>query len=175
LIPAALLFSLSLSAPCLTSFFVLYAREIGISNFGWYFIVTGVTSLLARPLLGRVSDKIGCGRSLVVAFTLETFGLFLLPLITNLAGAMLSGVLYFMGSAIGGATIFALAMEKAPPERRGRAMASFSVSLPLSGAVGGLLSGLAVDMAGYTWMFLMTAALCALGLVLTGRYWAQLK
>ncbi|MFH1027433.1 MAG: MFS transporter, partial [Pseudomonadota bacterium] len=77
--------------------------------------------------------------------------------------------------AIGGATIFALAMEKAPPERRGRAMASFSVALPLSGAVGGLLNGLAVDIAGYTWMFIITAVLCALGLVLTARYWAQLK
>lgn len=174
-LPAVLLFSLNLSVPCLTSFFVIYAREIGISNFGWYFVVTGVTSLIARPLLGRVSDKIGRGRSLVAAFTLQTIGLLLMCVITSLAGGMLSGVLYFMGSAIGGTTIFALAMEKAPTERRGRAMASFSISLPLSIGVGGLLSGLAVDLAGYTWMFLMTAVLCALGLVLTGRYWAQLK
>jgi len=172
---AALLFCLNLPSSGLTSFAVLYAGEIGISNFGWYFVVTGATSLLARPLLGRLSDKIGCGRSLVVAFTLETVGLFLFALVTNLAGFMLSGVLYFMGSAIGGTTIFALAMEKAPPERRGRAMASFSLSFSLSSGAGGLLSGLAVDIAGYTWMFMITAALCTLGLVLTGRYWPQLK
>ncbi|MFC1816518.1 MFS transporter [Thermodesulfobacteriota bacterium] len=175
LLAALLLFSLSMSIPCLTSFFVLYAREIGISNFGWYFVVIGVTTLLGRPLLGRVSDKIGCARSLVVAFTLETIGLFLLPLVTNLARAMLTGLLYYMGSAIGGATLFALAMEKATPERRGRAMASFTVSLPLSSGVGGLLCGLAVDIMGYTGMFLMTAVLCASGLVLTGKYWSQLK
>ena len=174
-LPAVLLFTLNLSVPCLTSFFVIYARDIGISHFGWYFVVTGTTSLIARPLLGRLSDRIGGARSLVAAFTLETAGLLLLPLITNLAGAMLSGVLYFMGSAIGGTTIFALAMEKAPPERRGRAMASFSVSLPLSTGMGGLLSGLAIDVSGYTGMFLATAALCALGLILTQRYWAQLK
>jgi MFS family permease len=174
-LPAVLLFTLNLSVPCLTSFFVIYAREIGITHFGWYFVVTGATSLIARPLLGRVSDKIGGARSLVAAFTLETIGLLLLPVINNLAGAMLSGVLYYMGAAIGGTTIFALAIEKAPPERRGRAMASFSVSLPLSTGLGGLLSGLAIDVGGYTWMYLMTATLCAFGLLLTKRYWAQLK
>jgi len=174
-LPAMLLFTLNLSVPCLTSFFVIYAREIGISHFGWYFVVTGTTSLIARPLLGRASDKIGRARSLVVAFTLETIGLLLLPVITTLAGAMVSGILYYMGSAIGGATIFALAMDKAPPERRGRAMASFSVSLPLSTGLGGLLCGWAIDFSGYTGMYLMTAALCALGLVLTGRKWAQLQ
>jgi len=174
-LPAILLFALNLSVPCFTSFFVIYARDIGISHFEWYFVVTGVTSLFARPLLGRLSDKIGRARSLAAAFTLETVSLLLLPLITNLAGAILSGVMYFMGSAIGGATIFALAIEKAPPERRGRAMASFSVSLPLSSGLGGLLSGVGIDVMGFTWMFLTTAALCALGLALTVRYWAQLK
>lgn len=174
-LPAALLFTLSLSAPCLTGFFVIYAREIGIGHFGWYFVVTGVTSLLARPILGRVSDKIGYGRSLVAAYTMETLGLLSLCLVTNLASAMFAGMLYFIGSAIGGATAFALAMEKAPAERRGRAMASFSVALPLSSGVGGLLCGTAVDLAGYLWMFVIVAALCALGLVLTGHFWSQLK
>ena len=62
-----------------------------------------------------------------------------------------------MGSAIGGARILALAMEKAPPERRGRAMASFSVAFPLSNGAGALLSGLAVDLAGYDWMYITAA------------------
>jgi len=60
----------------------------------------------------------------------------MMPLIDNLAGVMLGGTLYFMGSAIGGTRILALAMEKAPAERRARAMASFSIAFPLSnGAV----------------------------------------
>jgi len=175
LLAALLIFGLSMSGPCMTSFFVLYAREIGISNFGWYFVVVGVTTLFGRPLLGRVSDRIGYARSLVAAFTLETIGLFLLFPVTNLAGAMLAGLLYYLGSAIGGTTLFALAMEKATPERRGRTMASFSAFLPLSNGVGGLLSGLAVDLVGYTGMFLVTAVLCASGLMLTGKYWSQLK
>jgi MFS family permease len=172
---AVLLFCLHLSLPALTSFVVLFARELGIPHFGWFFVVTGITSLLSRPLLGRVSDNIGCGRSLVAAFVLEIIGLMLLPLVPTLAGIMVAGVLYMLGSAIGGSRVLALAMEKAPPERRGRAMASFSVSFPLSNGVGALLCGTAVDLAGYSWMYFISAALCASGLALTVKNWTKLR
>src|SRR5262245_52469405 len=83
---ASLLVALHISLPCFTSFVVLYARDLSIDHFGWYFVVTGTTSMLARPLLGRLSDKIGCGRSLIVAFTLECAALLIMPLVDNLAG-----------------------------------------------------------------------------------------
>ena len=78
-------------------------------------------------------------------------------------------------SAIGGSRILALAMERAPAERRGRAMASFSIAFPLSNGAGALLNGLIVDLAGYAWMYWSAAGLCAAGLVLTARYWRELK
>jgi MFS family permease len=175
LLAATLMIALHISLPCFSSFVVLYARELAIEHFGWYFVATGVTSMLARPLLGRLSDKIGAGRSLIVAFTLEATALLMMPFVGNLAGVMIGGSLYFMGSAIGGTRILALAMEKAPAERRGRAMASFSVAFPLSNGTGALLSGLAVDLAGYDWMYITAAVPCAAGLVLTAKYWASLK
>jgi predicted MFS family arabinose efflux permease len=54
-------------------------------------------------------------------------------------------------------------------------MASFSVAFPLSNGTGALLNGLVVDLAGYVWMYLTAAALCAIGLVLTWTQWARLK
>ena len=175
LLAAALIFMLHLSLPCLTSFVVLYARQIGVSHIGWYYVVIGATSMLARPLLGRVSDKIGCGRSLIVAFSLETIALLIMPMATHLAGTMVAGALYFIGSAIGGARILALAIENAPPERRARSLASFSVAFPLSNGAGALLSGFVVDLAGYRWMYIMAAVMCASGLILTAKQWASLK
>jgi len=171
----ALLFTLHVSLPCFTSFVVLYARDLAIGHFGWYFVLTGVISMLARPLLGRLSDKIGCGRSLVAAFALQCAALLMMPLIDNLAGVMLGGTLYFMGSAIGGTRILALAMEKAPAERRARAMASFSIAFPLSNGVGALSSGLVVDLVGYTWMYVSAAIVCATVLALTAKNWPSLK
>ena len=175
LLASALLFTSHLSLPCVTSFAVLYAHELGIRDFGWFFVVTGVTSVVFRPLLGLLSDKIGCGRSLIAAFTLETVALLLLPFVSTLFGMIVSGVLYFVGSAIGSARIMALAIEQAPAERRGRSMASFSVAFPLSNGVGALINGLLVNLAGYRWMFAIAAIVCATGISLTVRNWSKLK
>ena len=175
LLASALLFCLHLSLPAVTSFLVLYARQIGIDNFGWYFVVTGMTSLLARPLLGLWSDKIGYARSVAAAFTLQIVAFGLLLVVTSLGGMLVSGVLYMMGNAIGGATTLALAMELSKPERRGRAMATFSLSFPLGNGVGALICGTAVDLAGYVWMFVIAAALCAVGLALSFMKWSELK
>ena len=175
LLPSALLFCVQITIPAVTSFLVLYAREIGIGNVGWYFVVSGVTSLLARPLLGRLSDKIGRGRSLAAGFTLQIVALFLVMAASSLTGILLSGAFYMLGAAIGSSTTLALAVERANPQRRGRAMAMFSVAFPLSAGVGALLTGSAVELVGYFWMFLIVAALGASGLVLTLANWSSLK
>lgn len=174
-LPAALIFCLQFSLPGVTSFIVLYALEIGIDGIASFFIVGGVVSLLARPLLGRVSDIIGRGRSVAAAFVFQVIGLILLLGVSNLAGLLIAGVLYMLGTAIGSATILALAVERANPERRGRALASFSVAYPLSYGVGSFMTGSIVELGGYFWMYSFLAAFGVLALAVTLANWSSLK
>lgn len=171
LLPAALMFANQLSFPALTGFIVLYARELGIGTIGSYFVVSGITSVLARPLLGRVSDRIGVGYSLVATFTLQSLALLVLVAAGNLSAILLAGVLYMLGMAIGGSATLILAMKRATPERRGRFMASFSVAYPLGYGVGAFITGSAVEMVGYSWTYVLLAALGSSGLVLTLVNW----
>ena len=175
LLPSLMLFALNMSLPAVTSFIVLYARDIGIENFGSYFVVSGATNLLARPLLGRASDNIGRSRSLAAGFILQIVALCLLVIVSNLFGVLISGALYMLGVAIGGATTLALAMERANPQRRGKAMATYSVAYPLSYGLGSLLMGSLVEIGGYIAMFLTAAALAAAGLVLALMNWSRLN
>ena len=164
LLPSIILFWLNISLPSITNFSVLYARDLGIVNFGTFFIALGVSSLLGRPLLGRLSDKFGRDRSIAAGFVLQLVALLLISTVANLFGMIVAGILYMMGNALGSSTTLALAVERADPRRRGKAMATFSVAYPLSYGVGSLITGGAVEVAGYTGMFLVLAAVQALGL-----------
>jgi MFS family permease len=175
LLASMLLFSLHLSLPAVTGFLVLYAQEIGVSGLAWYFVVSGATSVLARPLLGGISDRIRPARTLAVAFLLQIAALLQVLAASALAGLLVAGALYMIGLAIGGSTTLALAMERAHPRRRGRAMATFSVAFPASAGVGALVAGSAVELAGYYWMFLLMVGLAVLGLGLTLANWSSLK
>ena len=175
LLPASLMFCNQLSFPAITSFIVLYTREIGIDSIGSYFIVSGITSVLARPMLGRVSDRIGVGYSLVATFTLQSLALTLLVVASNLAMILLAGVLYMLGMAIGGASTLIIAMNRATPERRGRFMASFSMAYPLGYGLGAFITGSAIDVIGYASTYLLLAVLGAVGLLLTMVNWKFLK
>jgi MFS family permease len=165
LLPSIMLCWLNISLPSITNFSVLYAGELGIVNFGTFFVVVGITSLLARPLLGRLSDIIGRDLSIASGFGLQLISLLLITITSNLAGMIVCGALYMVGNAIGSSTTLAIAVERADPRRRGKQMASFSVAYPLSYGVGSLITGSAVEAAGYTGMFFILAAVQALGLI----------
>jgi MFS family permease len=164
LLPSLLLLWLNVSLPAITNFIILYARQLQLSNFGVYFAVIGATSMLGRPLLGRLSDKIGRAQSVATGFALQLCALLLLTTMSSLIGVIICGVLYMLGNAIGSSTTLALAVERADPKRRGKQMATFSVAYPLSYGVGSLLTGSAIDLAGYLGMFLLLAATQAGGL-----------
>ena len=164
LLPSILLLWLNVSLPSITNFIILYARELSIGNFAPYFVAIGATSMLARPVLGRLSDTIGRARSVAAGFLLQVSALLLITVMSNLLGVIFCGALYMLGNAIGSSTTLALAVERADPKRRGKQMATFSVAYPLSYGVGSLITGAAIDIAGYLGMFLLLAALQAVGL-----------
>jgi len=174
LLPSSLHFCLQLTMPAITSFIVLYAGEIGLAGIGSFYVVSGITSLFARPLLGKASDKLGRARSLAVAFVCQAIALSLIVTVSSLPALLICGMIYVLTVAIGSSTTLALAMERANPRHRGRSMASFSIAYPLSYGVGGLLAGGAVDLFGFTWMYLIMAGLSAVGLIVTLANWSKI-
>jgi MFS family permease len=166
ILASVLSFSSNVSFPAISSFLVLYAREIGIDNIGWFYVASGTTSVLSRPLLGKVSDRIGRRRALVACFILQTVALMSLAFAASLIALMISGALYMLGLAMASASTLAIAVEQAKPERRGRAMATFSIALPLSNGIGALVCGGLVQWVGFFWMYLSIACIASGGLII---------
>jgi predicted MFS family arabinose efflux permease len=167
ILASVLSFTSHVSFPAVASFLLLYATETGIENIGWFYVATGTTSLVARPLLGKVSDRIGRRRALLACFVFQAVALMMLAFASTLIALMVPGMLYMVGLAIASATTLAIAMEQAKPERRGRAMATFSIALPLSNGVGALICGSLIQGVGYFWMYLALACIAGSGLLVT--------
>jgi MFS family permease len=174
LIAWSLLLCLHLPFPTTTSFLVLYAHEIGVEGVGWYFIATGSTQVLSRPILGLVADRFGRARAVAGAFVLEIIGLTLILLAPNLAIIIAGGVFYSAGTAMGTASTMAMAIDRAQPERRGVTMATFSTALSASMGLGALVAGAIVAFSNYTWMFVAAIAMAAAGLLITLINWPTL-
>ena len=167
LFSALLLFCMNLPWSGLNSFIVLYARELGIESLGWYFVAIGLASVVGRPLLGRVSDRMGRAPAVAVAYVLEIAGIALVLLASNVTVLMIAGAFYFFGYALGVATTLALAMERGDPKRRGVTMATFSMAFPLGSGLGSALSGGVIALVGYRGMYMSLIGVLALGLVLS--------
>jgi MFS family permease len=167
ILASLLSFASHVTFPAVASFLVLFARDIHVENLGWFYVTSGATSLLARPLLGKVSDRIGRRLALLACFILQTAALLALAHAWNLAGLIIPGMLYMVGLAMASATTLAIAMEQAKPERRGRAMATFSVALPLSNGIGALICGGLLEGLGFFWMYYAAAGIASGGLMMT--------
>ena len=151
----------------LNSFIVLYAREVGIESLGWYFAAIGLASVVGRPLLGRVSDRIGRAPAVAASYVLEIAGVALVLLASDITLMMVAGALYFFGYALGVSTTLALAMERGDPKRRGVTMATFSIAFPLGSGLGSALSGGVIALVGYRGMYMSLIGVLATGLVLS--------
>ncbi len=167
LFTALLLFCMNLPWSGLNSFIVLYAREVGIESLGWYFAAIGLASVVGRPLLGRVSDRMGRAPAVAASYVLEIAGIALVLLAGDVIVMMIAGACYFFGYALGVSTTLALAMERGDPKRRGVTMATFSMAFPLGSGLGSALSGGVISLVGYRGMYLSLIGVLALGLVLS--------
>jgi MFS family permease len=175
ILASVLSFASHVSFPAVAGFLVLYAQQIHVENLGWFFVASGATSLLCRPLLGKVSDRVGRGPALLACFVFQALALASLAWASSLAGLILPGMLYMAGLALASSTTLAIAMEQAKPERRGRAMATFSVALPLSNGIGALICGGLVQWVGFFWMYVTVAVFAGAGLLVTVLNRAYLK
>jgi MFS family permease len=145
-----------------------FARELGTDAVGAAWLLTAfmLASAVATPIAGRLGDQLG-HRRLVIA------GLVLLILGSAIAAVSTSGGWY--GGTLAGRVIqglsggvfpctFGLARQLLPPERLAGIITGLSAMFGVGGAVGMVMAGPLVDLAGLTSVFWLIAGLAVLAL-----------
>ncbi|OGB91655.1 MAG: hypothetical protein A3H39_03525 [candidate division NC10 bacterium RIFCSPLOWO2_02_FULL_66_22] len=125
----------------------------GLSLFSWVFSIYLLTSTVALPIFGRLSDLFGRRNMFVVAVWIFTGASALCGLATGMVFLIAARAL----QGIGAGGVFALSQavfgEIFPPHERGKMQGYLAAVWGISALVGPLIGGLIVQYLGWRWTF----------------------
>ncbi len=119
--------------------------------------------VIARSVAGRIYDRRGPKMPLVAGLVLEAAAFLTLGLAPTNVGLLAGAVVMGLGLGTLSPTVFAMAVNLVPPERRGAANATVFSALDLGiGTGANVLAGVVGLSGSYATMYLVCAALLAL-------------
>ena len=157
------------------AFLALYASSLGIPawQIGVILGVQLVSIVFAKPLMGRVSDRVGRRQVIIPGLLIGAASVALLPLASNffvLAGLSL---LFGIGFATVTSSTTALVADLTQNSRYGSSMGVLRTVMDVGQSIGPVLTGWMVGMAGYGSAFSLLAGIMVLAALLLGLVFKQ--
>ena len=144
-------------------FFPIYGTEIGLND-AQIALVMGVqlaTTMLAKPLSGRLSDRLGRKPMILVGLSICAIMLPLIPWLTWLPTLFVVSALFGLGVAIVTPSTTALVADLVKAGQMGSAMGVFGTIWDAGEASGPILAGFLIASLGYSPAFALIATLMA--------------
>ena len=145
----------------LSAFLPLYGRDVlnlSGSELGWLFGLQTVTTLMVRPGMGLLSDRVGRRAVIASGLTICSAAVFSLSLATSPSSVAVAIVVYAAGVAITTAATSAFITDITRRARYGAAHGVFGTIYDVGDALGPIAAGILVASLGYAAMFQVMAA-----------------
>lgn len=149
----------------------LYGTAEGIALVaGFVTAVTGLSNMVSSPILGRVSDRVGAHRVLLVA--LAGTAMMLIPQAFVQSVTQLAAVRFMMGVFMGGLlpSVNALIRSYTPEGMESRAFGFNTSALALGNMLGAVIGGVLSGFIGIEGLFIMSGCMLLVNMV-----WVRLK
>lgn len=170
-IPATAMTAAFMAADTLFSVFppifvVTVGEELGV--LALYYPAYGLASAVSLFIVGRVSDRLDRGTAIRVGAVIAIAGLTIAILADGMIAFGLGAAIYAIGAAFASAALGALSMDKAPPQRLGSAMATYSIGFQLAIGASGVIWGPLIATVGFD--FALASGLVLVGVVAAASY-----
>jgi DHA1 family multidrug resistance protein-like MFS transporter len=179
LVTVAMVFAVFTGFAFVLPFLPLFVRELGVDEPEraalWAGVLIGVAPLVAgllAPVWGRLADRYGHKGIAMKALVAYVIILALSAAVTSVEQLLVLRIGIGLFGGIGPLGL-AMATAQAPREETGRAVGRIQAAQILSAAIGPFAGGLLADTVGIRRTFLVTAALCALALVLVLAFYEE--
>ncbi len=174
LIPASILALVYAGNPLVQSFIILLVADRAIEGVAAYFLVSGIVLVAVQPL-ARITDRVGRAPNIALGLAAIGAGLLLILVARDLPTLILGGALWSAGAGLVEPASTALALDLAPPDRRGAAMATYTAAFQVGNAGGALLWGLVIAALGFEVAFAGAIACVAVALVVLRVSWSRVR
>jgi MFS family permease len=147
------------------SFVAVYADSIGLAGAGWVFTTYAGLIVLARLVAARVPDRFGPFRVAAASLIALGAGLFIVAAVPSAVGLYAGVVVFSAGMAMNFPALLAMVVNRAHPDDRAFVVASLSIFFDLAFAVGAVVLGVVVGLAGERAAFAVGGLFALAGLV----------
>ena len=168
IMPAVSMSLLGFSRGSIIAFLSLYALQVGLEDPGLWFSVFAVAVVAGRPIFGPLSDRKGRPFVIIPCYVMALAGMVVLALAGSPKMLLVSAVVVGIGYGSAHAALMTMAIDLAPPGRRGLSMAQYHLFYDLAIGLGGVLPGAMLHFTdnNYPAMFLSTTVVGLVGFVL---------
>lgn len=139
----------------------------GFSKLAWVSTAYILTSAMATPLLGKMSDLFGRRRMYLISLVIFLVGSALCAVAQSIDQLIIFRGLQGIGGGGIGAITFAIIGELVVPRERGKYIGLFTSAFALSSVAGPLIGGWMVEHVSWRWIFFVNIPLGAIALVIT--------
>lgn len=143
------------------AFLPLYAISVGLAPWqvGFLFGAQAVLALVSRPVMGRLSDRVGRRPFILTGLVLSAFSLVVIPYTERFVPLMALAALFGFGEALASSSTQALAADFSKKGSYGAAMGVFGTIADVGHASGPMVAGLLVGAFSFGPTFFIIAAL----------------
>ncbi|MBI4321492.1 MAG: MFS transporter [Chloroflexi bacterium] len=158
-----------------SSYIPVYSMEKGLANPGLFFTAYAIGGIAVRAVGGRLSDTFGRTQIVIPASALICGSMLWLSVAAGAWSIVGVGVVYGTANGLLYPALMAQAVDRSSWEERGSAMATFLCAMELGISVGAMLASLIVASFPLSVVWLMSAAIAAVGALIYTREWLREK
>lgn len=155
------------------AFLPFYAKDIVKAEawqIGLIFGIQTTTTLLARPFMGRFSDKTGRKPIILSALIINAMLISILPLLKSFELLLMFGVLWGLGTSVISSVAVALITDLTKQKKFGAAHGTYGTIFDIGEALGPIATGFLVAILSYNWTFIIVGVQLLLITLLFGKY-----
>jgi MFS family permease len=157
-----------LAGGALMAFLPIYGIQVGLSaaQVGLLFGIQGIAALVAKPLMGRLSDRMGRRPLIIMGLLGCALTFAVIPIVDGLSSLLLLAAGFGLGEAILASSTSALVADLYQSRSLGSAMGVFGTIMDIGHASGPILAGLLISVFGYLLAFNIISLILLTGLAI---------